>query len=128
MIPAIPPIAPLPSAAPVAGGAAAPQPAPNLVDRFTSIMQNLETSPQGQVRAHGPSAINQFVASEDQAFKATLENTQAFSITETQDMRQLAQSVIHAQNEITMLSFKLNMASGLAQSGKSSVQTLMKNQ
>ena len=130
MIPAIPPVPAMPplsvTGAPDAASSAPPS--GNLIDRFASIMQNLEAAPPARAHAHGPSAIGQFVAAQDGAAKATLENVRGFSISETGSMAEVATGVMRMQTELAMLTFKLNIANALVGSAKSSVQTLMKNQ
>ncbi|RFP09345.1 hypothetical protein D0T25_24235 [Duganella sp. BJB488] len=134
MIAAIPPLPPLPPGAATAGvesGAAAPPAAPpasSLVDRFAALMEQQPATSAVRAPAHGPSALNHLVSSQDQAIASTLENAKSFSIGDTSNLPQLAERIIHVQTEMAMLTFKLNVANGLAQSGKSSVQTLMKNQ
>lgn len=146
MIAAIPPVAPIPAvdAAPVAGAVnaanaanaaaavpvAAPPapPAPALVDRFTTLMQQIGSGPAGHAHAHGPSQLHRMIDAEDTAARTAFDNIQSLSISNLGNGPEAAASIIQMQNEMAMLSFKLNMVNTMAQSGKSAVQTLMKNQ
>lgn len=139
MIAAIPPVPPI-DAAPAAGAAnaanaaatvppAAPvPPEPALVDRFTALMQQIGSGPAGHAHAHGPSQLHRMIDAEDTAARTAFDNIQSLSISNLGNGPEAAASIIQMQNEMAMLSFKLNMVNTMAQSGKSAVQTLMKNQ
>lgn len=142
MIAAIPPVPPI-DAAPAAGAAnaanaaaavpaAAPTPPappePALVDRFTALMQQIGSGPAGHAHAHGPSQLHRMIDAEDTAARTAFDNIQSLSISNLGNGPEAAASIIQMQNEMAMLSFKLNMVNTMAQSGKSAVQTLMKNQ
>ena len=128
MIAPVPPVSPVAPAAPVAPAEAAPSAPPALVDRFAALMQQIGQGPAGQARTHGPSQLSRIVGAEDQAAKATLETIQSFSIGETTSMPEAAAAVMHMQSDMAVLSFKLNVVNTLAESGKTAIQTLMKNQ
>ena len=125
MIAPVPPVSPVAPAAPVAPAEAAPS---ALVDRFAALMQQVGQGPAGHARTHGPSQLSRFVGAEDQAAKATLETIQSFSIGDTTSMPEAAAAVMHMQSDMAVLSFKLNVVNTLAESGKTAIQTLMKNQ
>lgn len=129
-IPPIPPVSPVGATPDVATAAAPPAPPePGLVDRFTALMQEIGHGPAGRVHAHGPSQLHQMISTQDEAAKATFEHIQAFSIGGMANSPlEAAAGIMRMQNEMAMLSFKLNVVNTLAQSGKSAVQTLMKNQ
>ena len=121
------PVAPVAAVAPVAP--AAPAPAPQtLVDRFSALMQQVGQGPAGQTRTHGPSQLSRMIDAEDHAAKATLESIQSFSIGDGASMPEMAVAAVQMQSEMAILSFKLNIVNTLAESGKTAVQTLMKNQ
>jgi len=129
----IPPVNTVPPIAPT-DIAAAPSSVPipthdaTLVERFNSIMQHLETSPQTHAHSHGPSAIGEFITQQDHEFQAVMQDAKTFAVSDPNNLQQMAQELIHMQNELTTLSFKMNIGTALAQSGKGSIQTLMKNQ
>jgi len=130
MIAPIPPVTPVPAATPVAPVAqAAPAPAPQtLVDRFSALMQQIGHGPDAQTRTHGPSQLSRMIDAENHAARATLESIQSFSIGDTASMPEMAVAAVQMQSEMAVLSFKLNIVNTLAESGKTAVQTLMKNQ
>jgi len=130
MIAPIPPVTPVPAATPVAPVAqAAPAPAPQtLVDRFSALMQQIGHGPGAQTRTHGPSQLSRMIDAENHAARATLESIQSFSIGDTASMPEMAVAAVQMQSEMAVLSFKLNIVNTLAESGKTAVQTLMKNQ
>lgn len=141
MIAPVPPvsnIAPAPVVAPDVNpvhnvGAAMPAtppapPEPALVDRFAALMQQVGHSPAGQPRTHGPSQLHRMINAEDQAARATLDEVRSFSIGDVHSPAEAAAAVMQMQTEMAVLSFKLNVVNTLAESGKTSVQTLMKNQ
>lgn len=127
---AVPPVSPAEPSAPVAAPPAAPASAPDhaLVERFNAIMRHLETSPQQHVHSHSPSAIGQFISQQDHEFQTVMDDVRNFSVSDPSNLQQMAQEIIHMQSELTALSFKMNIGTALAQSGKGSIQTLMKNQ
>jgi type III secretion inner rod protein HrpB2 len=130
MIAPIAPVTPVPATAPVAPVAtAAPAPAPQtLVDRFSALMQEIGHGPGAQTRTHGPSQLSRMIDAENHAARATLENIQSFSIGDAASMPEMAVAAVQMQSEMAVLSFKLNIVNTLAESGKTAVQTLMKNQ
>lgn len=132
MIAPIAPVTPVPATtpvAPVAQAAPAPAPAPQtLVDRFSALMQQIGHGPGAQTRTHGPSQLSRMIDAQDHAAKATLENIQSFSIGDAASMPEMAVAAVQMQSEMAVLSFKLNIVNTLAESGKTAVQTLMKNQ
>ena len=130
MIAPIAPVTPVPATTPVAPVAqAAPAPAPQtLVDRFSALMQQIGHGPGAQTRTHGPSQLSRMVDAENHAARATLENIQSFSIGDAASMPEMAVAAVQMQSEMAVLSFKLNIVNTLAESGKTAVQTLMKNQ
>jgi type III secretion inner rod protein HrpB2 len=122
----IAPIAPVTAVpAPTPAAAAAPQ---TLVDRFSALMQQVGHGPGAPTRTHGPSQLSRIVDAEDDAARATLESIQSFSIGDAASMPEMAVAAVQMQSEMAMLSFKLNIVNTLAESGKTAVQTLMKNQ
>jgi type III secretion inner rod protein HrpB2 len=130
MIAPIAPVTPVPAITPVAPVAqAAPAPAPQtLVDRFSALMQQIGHGPGAQTRTHGPSQLSRMIDAENHAARATLENIQSFSIGDAASMPEMAVAAVQMQSEMAVLSFKLNIVNTLAESGKTAVQTLMKNQ
>jgi type III secretion inner rod protein HrpB2 len=135
MIAAIPPIPPVAPAAGPTGVAAttataAPvaPPEPALVDRFTALMREVGHGPAGRVHSHGPSQLHRMIDDQDLAAKATFDNVHALSISGLGSGPEAAATIMQMQSEMAMLSFKLNMVNTVAESGKSAVQTLMKNQ
>lgn len=126
-VPAATPVTPLNQAA-VAPVAPPPPAPPALVDRFAALMQQIGNGPGAHTRVHGPSQLSRMIDAEDHAAKATLENIQSFSISDTTTMPEMAVAAVQMQSEMAVLSFKLNIVNTLAESGKMAVQTLMKNQ
>lgn len=123
------PAAPAAPSTPAVTAPAAPAPAPQtLVDRFTALMQQIGSGPGAHARTHGPSQLSRMVDAEDHAAKATLDGIRSFSVGDVGSMPEMAAAVVQMQTDMAVLSFKLNVVNTLAESGKTAVQTLMKNQ
>ncbi|OUE37354.1 type III secretion protein HrpB2 [Burkholderia territorii] len=130
---AIPPVAPVPPAAPgvstVDAGAQPARPAQNLVDRFQSLMRDAQPVPPSVLHAHGPSAIDRVMGAQQAALEATFNHVDAFvSGAQSMSIAELSAHQMQLMSELTVATFNLNVGSGIAQSGKSAVQTLFKNQ
>ena len=77
----------------------------------------------------GPSAVSQVVSSQDQAFDALTTKIDAFEATSGDlSMQQVAAQSLQIQREITGEMVKIYVGTAVAQGGKGTVQTLMKNQ
>ncbi|WP_322027450.1 type III secretion protein HrpB2 [Burkholderia sp. BCC1977] len=133
---AIPPVPPVPSAVPgVAGADAGPsggapaRPAQHLVDRFQALMRDAQPLPPDIQHAGGPSAIDRVMGAQQQALDTTFQDVDSFvANAQSMSIAELTAHQMQLMSELTVATFNLNVGSGLAQSGKSAVQTLFKNQ
>ena len=101
-------------------------PAPELVSRFESLLQNAR---HGQHHAKGPSAIGELVKKEDAAVQATMARVEAMPEAERgMSMQEVVAEGVRVQMECAATMTKIHLGSTIAHSGKNAVQTLMRNQ
>ena len=135
MTSAIAPIAPPSSILPTesAGGVAGPaqgtQAPGGLGERFREALAQARMTPEESGRIQGPSTISQAVATQDEAFGALTQKIDAFEATSgNMSLQQVEAQSLQIQREITEQMVKIYTGTAVAQGGKSTVQTLMKNQ
>ncbi|GLU31319.1 hypothetical protein WKR88_15185 [Trinickia caryophylli] len=133
-IPSIPPLPPLPSVGPAdATGAATPtasaQAPAGLGERFRQALADARLVAEQGSHMHGPSAVSQAVAAQDEAFGALTQKIDAFEASSANlSMQEVAAQSLQIQSEITSQMVKIYVGTAVAQGGKGTVQTLMKNQ
>ncbi len=111
---------------PAAGSTQAPD---GLGDRFRAALEQARLAPESGSHLHGPSAVSQAVAAQDQAFGELTEKIDAFEAASGDlTMQQVQAQSLQIQREITEEMVKIYTGTAVAQGGKSTVQTLMKNQ
>jgi len=111
---------------PAAGGSQAPD---GLGERFRSALEHARLEPAHGSHLHGPSAVSQAVAAQDQAFSELTRKIDAFEASSGDlSMQQVQAQSLQIQREITEEMVKIYTGTAVAQGGKSTVQTLMKNQ
>ena len=135
MTSAIAPIAPPPSVLPtdapggVAGAAQSAQAPGGLGDRFREALAQARLTPEEGGRIQGPSTISQAVATQDEAYGALTQKIDAFEASSgSMSLQQVEAQSLQIQHEITDQMVKIYTGTAVAQGGKSTVQTLMKNQ
>ena len=131
MTSAIPPLEPLRSLAALdPTGAAAPAQAPSgLGERFSQALAEARLVPEQGAHVQGPSTVSQAVSAQDQAFDALTTKIDAFEASSGDlSMQQVAAQSMQIQREITGEMVKIYVGTAVAQGGKGTVQTLMKNQ
>ncbi|WP_118182919.1 hypothetical protein [Paraburkholderia phosphatilytica] len=138
MTSAIAPLPPLPPLQSV-GGAEAAGPAASthfaneapggLGDRFKQALAEARLVPEDGSHMQGPSSISQAITTQDQAFGALTAKIDAFEASSgSMSMQQVTAQSLQIQHEITGQMVKIYTGTAVAQGGKSTVQTLMKNQ
>ncbi|WP_181885309.1 hypothetical protein [Trinickia dinghuensis] len=137
-IASIAPIAPPPSISPAdpsagvtgaAQGAFGTQAPGGLGARFQEALAQARLTPEQGGRIQGPSTVSQAVATQDQAFDALTQKIDAFDASSGNlSMQQVQAQSLQIQREITEEMVKIYTGTAVAQGGKSTVQTLMKNQ
>ena len=135
MTSAIPSLEPLRSLAALdptgaAAPTAAPAQAPNgLGERFSQALAEARLVPEQGAHVRGPSTVSQAVSAQDQAFDALTTKIDAFEASSGDlSMQQVAAQSMQIQREITGEMVKIYVGTAVAQGGKGTVQTLMKNQ
>ncbi|TAM85193.1 hypothetical protein EPN42_16140 [bacterium] len=135
MTSAIAPIAPPPALLPtesaggVSGTAQGAQAPGGLGERFRETLAQARLTPEEGGRIQGPSTISQAVATQDEAFGALTQKIDAFEASSgNMSLQQVEAQSLQIQREITEQMVKIYTGTAVAQGGKSTVQTLMKNQ
>ncbi|USJ02090.1 type III secretion protein HrpB2 [Xanthomonas prunicola] len=127
----IPPVQAIASTSAAATQALSPVAAPNqaLVNRFQALMQSSSPLPPTMQRVGHPSMMSRMVDVQDDGVRAISEHIDAFGMrAPTMGLQEIAAEEMKLINELTMVGFNLNVSVSVAQSGKNSVQTLVKNQ
>ncbi|PPU72454.1 type III secretion protein HrpB2 [Xanthomonas cucurbitae] len=127
----IPPVAPIAASTGVSTQALAPGVAPHqtLVNRFQTLMQSSSALPPQMQRVGEPSMMSRIVDVQNDSVRTISDHIEAFSAQAPNlGPQEMAAQQIKLMNELTMVGFNLNVSVGVAQSGKSAVQTLFKNQ
>lgn len=133
MIEAVEAIAPVAHAA--AGGApGAPEPARDLAglaDKFNRLMaDDPDPSAYAAQNLHnGESAATRFLGQQERVLQSTFDQVRALTTQmPTMDAREVAARHIELSYQIAMVQVQFNAGVYIAQSGKTGLQTLMKNQ
>ncbi|SMQ95994.1 type III secretion protein HrpB2 [Xanthomonas fragariae] len=127
----VPPVAPITASTSLSTQAVSPMAAPNqtLVNRFQALMQSSSPLPPTMQRVGEPSMLSRLVDVQNNGVRTMNEHVDAFSMqAPTMGMEEMVSQQMKLMNELTMVGFNLNVSVGVAQSGKSAVQTLFKNQ
>ena len=99
------------------------------VEQFQSLLQNRHASPPMLYGSNHPSAVGRLVQSEDQLMQGVLARADAFtSQSATMDINTLVAGQMQLMGEMTAAMTHLTIGTSIAQSGKSAVQNLFKNQ
>lgn len=113
----------------VAQGTFGSQAPGGLGDRFREALAQARLSPEHGSHVHGPSMVSEAVTAQDEAYAALTDKVNAFSASSgNMSMQEVAAQTLQIQNEITDQMVKIYTGTAVAQGGKSTVQTLMKNQ
>ncbi|KVK76060.1 hypothetical protein WS90_25205 [Burkholderia cepacia] len=105
------------------------RPPQHLVDRFQALMRDAQPVAPDVQHAGGPSAIDRVMGAQQQALDTTFQDVDAFvADAQAMSIAELTAHQMQLMSELTVATFNLNVGSGLAQSSKSAVQTLFKNQ
>lgn len=100
-----------------------------LGERFREALAQARLVPEQAGRIQGPSTVSQAVAMQDEAFGALTAKIDAFEATSgDMSLQQVQAQSLQIQREITEEMVKIYTGTAVAQGGKSTVQTLMKNQ
>ncbi|WP_429499441.1 hypothetical protein ACQUFY_21240 [Robbsia andropogonis] len=114
--------------APVGSGTAQ-EPSAQLVDLFRSKLDSARLAPPSMSHTQGPSALSDVVTQQDQAVANLRGEVDKFAgDASTMSMQEAAAQSIKVQLMVSEMVGKLYVGEAVAQGGKSSVQTLMKNQ
>ena len=99
------------------------------VEQFQSLLQNSHASPPMLYGSNHPSAVGRLVQSEDQLMHDVLNRADAFtSQSRSMDLNTLVAGQMQLMGEMTAAMTHLTIGTSIAQSGKSAVQNLFKNQ
>lgn len=105
--------------------AAPAAPAPELASRFEAL---LDQARQSRHHSLQPSAIGELVAKEDAAIHASMERIEQMTHTPALSPQQVLAQGVQMQMECAATMTRIHLGSMIAHSGKSAVQTLMRNQ
>ena len=129
---AIPPISSLSAigpTSPVSTGPVRTAPSVTSVQQFQSLLQNSQASPPMLYGTNHPSAVGRLVQAEDQLMQGVLSRADAFTAqSRTMDLNTLVAGQMQLMGEMTAAMTHLTIGASVAQSGKSAVQNLFKNQ
>jgi len=106
------------AAAPAQGAAVGTQAPGGLGERFSQALEQARLVPEQGAHVHGPSAVSQAVSAQDETFQALTTKLDAFE----------ASSGTLSIQQMAAQSLQIYVGTAVAQGGKSTVQTLMKNQ
>lgn len=97
--------------------------------RFREALEQARLVPEQSGHIQGPSTISQAITQQDEAFGALTERINAFEAQSgNMSMQQVAAQTMAIQHAVTDEMVKIYTGTAVAQGGKSTVQTLMKNQ
>ncbi|WP_158062109.1 type III secretion protein HrpB2 [Burkholderia catarinensis] len=128
-------IDPVSQLAPAALDATAATPAatspatPGLGDKFKALMERAPMAPPEHANSHLSSAVSKAVEAQDVQFRKTIEDVGKLSADMPGlSMTEMTGRTIQMMYEMTSMQMNMQVKMSLAESSKSSVQTLMKNQ
>jgi len=119
------------SANPVLDRAAArPESLDALADKFGRMMETQPPEPSHTVRPAGEaSAVQHFVSQQEHALQQTFDDVRAFQLqAPSMNMQTLAARQMQLTQQMAMVQLQFNAGVYVAQSSKTGLQTLMKNQ
>lgn len=97
--------------------------------RFRDALEQARLVPEQSGHIQGPSTLSQAVTTQDEAYGALTERINAFEAQSgNMSMQEVAAQTMAIQHAITDEMVKIYTGTAVAQGGKSTVQTLMKNQ
>ena len=97
--------------------------------RFREALEQARLVPEQSGHVQGPSTLSQAVTSQDEAFGALTERINAFEAQSgNMSIQEVAAQTMAIQHAVTDEMVKIYTGTAVAQGGKSTVQTLMKNQ
>lgn len=98
-------------------------------DRFRAALDEARLVPQQESHLQGPSSVSQAILTQDDTFNALTQKVDAFSASSGQmSMQEVTAQSIELQHEIAHEMIKIYVGTAVAQGGRGTVQTLMKNQ
>ncbi|MGN6084820.1 hypothetical protein [Trinickia sp.] len=97
--------------------------------RFREALEQARLVPEQSGHIQGPSTLSQAVTTQDEAFGALTERINAFEAQSGNlSIQEVAAQTMAIQHAVTDEMVKIYTGTAVAQGGKSTVQTLMKNQ
>jgi|GEM_PF-6762721 len=97
--------------------------------RFREALEQARMVPEQSGHIQGPSTISQAVTAQDDAFGALTQRIDAFEAQSgNMSIQEVAAQTMAIQHAVTDEMVKIYTGTAVAQGGKSTVQTLMKNQ
>ncbi|MGN6318449.1 hypothetical protein [Trinickia sp.] len=97
--------------------------------RFREALEQARLVPEQSGHIQGPSTISRAITQQDEAFGALTERINAFEAQSgNMSIQQVAAQTMAIQHAVTDEMVKIYTGTAVAQGGKSTVQTLMKNQ
>ncbi|MCA8257243.1 type III secretion protein HrpB2 [Burkholderia sp. AU31624] len=109
--------------------AAAPPATTELGDKFTALMARAPMAPPEHAGSHLSSSVSKAIEAQDVQFRHTIEDVGKLTADlPGMSMTEMTQRTIQMMYEMTSMQMNMQVKMSLAESSKSSVQTLMKNQ
>ncbi|MBN3834755.1 type III secretion protein HrpB2 [Burkholderia sp. Ac-20344] len=100
-----------------------------LGDKFTALMARAPMAPPEQAGSHLSSSVSKAIEAQDVQFRHTIEDVGKLTADlPGMSMTEMTQRTIQMMYEMTSMQMNMQVKMSLAESSKSSVQTLMKNQ
>ncbi|MGU7810734.1 type III secretion protein HrpB2 [Burkholderia sp. AW49-1] len=112
-----------------ATSAAASPATTELGDKFTALMARAPMAPPEHAGSHLSSSVSKAIEAQDVQFRHTIEDVGKLTADlPGMSMTEMTQRTIQMMYEMTSMQMNMQVKMSLAESSKSSVQTLMKNQ
>lgn len=100
-----------------------------LGDKFSSLMARAPMAPPEHAGSHLSSSVSKAIEAQDVQFRHTIEDVGRLTADlPGMSMTEMTQRTIQMMYEMTSMQMNMQVKMSLAESSKSSVQTLMKNQ
>ncbi|KKL33584.1 hypothetical protein WR30_23735 [Burkholderia contaminans FFH2055] len=100
-----------------------------LGDKFTALMARAPMAPPEHAGSHLSSSVSKAIEAQDVQFRHTIEDVGKLTADlPGMSMTEMTQRTIQMMYEMTSMQMNMQVKMSLAESSKSSVQTLMKNQ
>jgi type III secretion inner rod protein HrpB2 len=102
----------------------------NLADRFSRMVQEQPSAPvPNNTEAGSRSVVSHFIEAQEGVMRETFDKVRSFTLqAPSMDPSQLASREIELTYQLAMVQVQFNAGVYVAQSSKSGLQTLMKNQ